>query len=117
MRYMLLIYSQEGETSPEENEMVSKMHRRVMNEASQLGILQGAAPLSPTSTATTVRRRNGQVLVVDGPFAETKEQLAGYYILDCENLAEAVEWAQKIPTACLGGEGSIEIRPFRFQPE
>jgi len=67
----------------------------------------------PTSTATTVRHQDNQVLVTDGPFAETKEQLAGCYILDCENLHEAIEWASKIPTACDGREGSVEIRPIR----
>ena len=55
-------------------------------------------------------------LITDGPFAETKEQLAGYYILDCENLDEAIEWAAKIPTACKGGEGCIEIRPLPGLP-
>jgi hypothetical protein len=54
--------------------------------------------------------------VLDGPFAETKEQLAGYYILDCENLDEAIEWAAKIPTACQGVEGCIEIRPIASIP-
>jgi hypothetical protein len=74
--------------------------------------LRGAEPLAPTSTATTVRVRHGETLVTDGPFAETKEQLAGYYIIECENLDEAIEWASKIPTACKGGEGCIEIRPM-----
>jgi hypothetical protein len=54
--------------------------------------------------------------MIDGPFAETKEQLAGYYILDCENLDEAIEWAAKSPTACKGGEGCIEIRPLPGLP-
>ena len=63
-------------------------------------------------TATTLRMRNGKLSITDGPFAETKEQLAGYYILDCENLDEAIAWAAKIPTACKGVEGCIEIRPI-----
>ena len=114
MRYMLLIYSREGEMSTEEEKAVAMTHHQVMNEAAQRGIFHGAEPLQPTTTATTVRRRDGgQVLVTDGPFAETKEQLAGYYILDCENLEEAIEWASKIPTACCGREGSVEIRPIR----
>jgi hypothetical protein len=54
--------------------------------------------------------------VTDGPFAETKEHLAGYYIMDCADLDEAIEWAAKIPTACQGLEGCIEIRPMRWQP-
>ncbi len=113
MRYMLLIYSREGEMSAEEEKVVAQTHHTVMNEATQRGIFHGAEPLMPTSTATTVRHEDGRVLITDGPFAETKEQLAGYYILDCENLDEAIEWASKIPTACCGREGSVEIRPIR----
>jgi hypothetical protein len=56
-----------------------------------------------------------KVFVTDGPFAETKEHLAGYYIIECENLDEAIEWAARIPTACQGREGCIEIRPMRWQ--
>ena len=70
----------------------------------------------PTATATTVRVNGGKPLVTDGPFAETKEQLAGYYILDCEDLDEAIAWAARIPTACKGGEGCIEIRPIMGLP-
>lgn len=113
MRYMFLIYSREGEMSAEQEKAVAMTHHTVMTEAAQKGIFHGAEPLMPTTTATTVRRQEDNVLVTDGPFAETKEQLAGYYILDCENLSEAVEWASKIPTACCGREGSVEIRPIR----
>jgi hypothetical protein len=115
MRYMMLIYSQEdvGELSAEEDARIGAQHRRVMQEASEKGILLGAEPLAPTSSATTSRMQNGKILISDGPFAETKEQLAGYYILDCQNLEEAMDWAAKIPTSCLGGEGCIEIRPMR----
>jgi len=60
--------------------------------------------------------QQGQVLVTDGPFAETKEQLAGYYILDCKDLDEAPEWAARIPTACASGSGCIEVRPIRLMP-
>jgi hypothetical protein len=58
---------------------------------------------------------DGRPVILDGPFAETKEQLAGYYILHCQDLDEAIGWAKKIPTACAGGDGCIEIRPMRFQ--
>ena len=64
--------------------------------------------LQPTTAATTVRIRNGETLVTDGPFAETKEQLGGYYVLDCENIDEALAYAAKIPAA---ESGSIEVRP------
>jgi hypothetical protein len=116
MHYMLLIYSNEDAVSRESIEEMAKIragHEAVMAETARRGILKGADPLQPTSTATTVRMQEGKVLVTDGPFAETKEQLAGYYILDCQNLDEAIEWASKIPTACAGREGCIEIRPLR----
>ncbi len=118
MRYMMLIYTREvdGGPLPEEGERVMAGHREVMQDAARKGILIGAEPLSPTSTATTVRMEHGNPLITDGPFAETKEQLAGYYILDCENLDEAIEWAARIPTACKGREGCIEIRPMPGLP-
>jgi hypothetical protein len=118
MRYMMLIYTKETENgpSPEEARQIRAAHWEVMSAATRKGILLGAEPLSPTATATTVRAQNGQRLITDGPFAETKEQLAGYYILDCENLDEAIEWAARIPTACKGNDGCIEIRPLPGLP-
>ena len=115
MRYMMLVYSTEGPDGlpAEEAERIRSGHQKVMEEATRKGVLRGAEPLAPTSTATTVRVQNGKALVTDGPFAETKEHLAGYYIMDCENLDEAIEWAAKIPTACQGHAGCIEIRPMR----
>ena len=83
-----------------------------MEETQRLGIFHGASPLQPTVTATTVRMDEGKPLVLDGPFAETKEQLAGYYILECKDLDEAIAWATKIPTACKGMDGCVEIRPL-----
>jgi len=116
MRYMMLVYSTEppGGLTAEEEQRIIAGHARVMEEARSKGVLEGAEPLASTCTATTVRMQNGKALITDGPFAETKEHLAGYYIIECENLDEAIEWAAKIPTACQGGEGCIEIRPFRF---
>lgn len=118
MRYMMLIYSTEapGGLTPEVEGQLYAGHRKVMEEATRKGVLMGAEPLAPTTSATTLRMQDGKALVLDGPFAETKEQLAGYYIIDCENLDEAIEWASKIPTACQGGTGCIEIRPMRWQP-
>ena len=112
MRYMFLIYSVETTVPRESLHQVAAAHRRVMDEASSKGVLLGAEPLKPTSTATTVRASSTGTVIVDGPFAETKEQLAGYYILDCRDLDEAIDWAKKIPTGCKGGEGCIEIRPL-----
>jgi hypothetical protein len=119
MRYMMLIYSKElpeGLLGPDERQELYAGHARTIQEATRRGVLRGVEPLSPTTTATTVRMQNGRALVTDGPFAETKEQLAGYYIIDCENLDEAIEWASKIPTTCKGGEGCIEIRPLPGLP-
>lgn len=74
------------------------------------GVLIAAEALQPTETATTVRVRNGKVSVTDGPFAETKEQLAGFYLVDARDLNEAIQMASKIPPA---REGSVEVRPVR----
>ena len=117
MRYMMLVYSAEGPDGMDaaEAERIRAGHALVIEEAKQKGVLEGCEPLAPTATATTVRKQDGKVLVTDGPFAETKEQLAGYYIINCENLDEAIEWAAKIPTQCQGRPGSIEIRPMRWQ--
>lgn len=117
MRYMLLIYSKEtGEATPEEMQRVAMGHKAVMEEAGRRGVLRGADPLKSASTATTLRMEGGKALITDGPFAETKEQLAGYYILDCRDLDEAIEWAKKLPTGCYGSEGCVEIRPLREFP-
>jgi hypothetical protein len=118
MRYMLLIYGQEDAAaamSAADAEQIMAGHITAMEDAKRKGILQSAAPLQPTKVATTVRMQDGKALITDGPFAETKEQLAGYYVLDCKNLDEAIEWATRIPTGCAGAVGCIEIRPFRFQ--
>jgi hypothetical protein len=120
MRYMLLIYSKETDLAalgPEEMAAMRAAHWSVMNETSQRGIFRGAEPLKPTSTATTVRVHDGKHVITDGPFAETKEQLAGYYILDCHDLDEAIAWASKIPTGCKGAYGSVEIRPLHPIPQ
>jgi hypothetical protein len=123
VRYMLLVYTNESElerASPEILGRVAEGHRTVMAEAQKAGSFVAAEPLASTATATTVRvSPDGggadRPMILDGPFAETKEQLAGYYILNCRDLDEAIAWAARIPTACGGGIGCIEIRPMRFQ--
>jgi hypothetical protein len=120
MRYMMLIYSTEVDmtTVPRsEYDKVAAAHGALLEETAKRGILVGANPLQGTNTATTVRHRNGEVVTFDGPFAETKEQLAGYYILDCADLDEAVAWAARIPTGCFGGSGCVEIRPLRSKSQ
>jgi hypothetical protein len=118
MRYMFLIYSREhpAQLSEEKLEQLRAAHLAVMDEARSKGTFEAAEPLRPTTTATTVRMEGGKPLILDGPFAETKEQLAGYYILECDNLDEAISWAAKIPTSCKGGDGCIEIRPVADLP-
>lgn len=117
MRYMLLIYGVEADSATmtrEEWDSMMQGHSVFANEALARGILVGGAPLQPTRTATTVRVRKGKILITDGPFAETKEQLAGTYILNCRDLEEAIELAAKIPDV---STGSIEIRPImEFNP-
>jgi hypothetical protein len=118
MRYMMLIYSQENESAtPENMGAVAAAHRSLMDEVRSRGILCAADPLQASSTATMVRVQDGDALITDGPYAETKEQLAGYYILDCKDLDEALAWAAKIPTACAGVAGCIEVRPIREFPQ
>ena len=78
-------------------------------EMTQRGVLRGGERLRPTTDATTVRVRDGEVLTSDGPFAETKEQIGGFYLVDCKDLDEAIEVASKIPGA---RHGSIEVRPI-----
>jgi hypothetical protein len=119
MRYMLLIYTREdamARGSQEEKQQVINGHIAVMQETRARGVLESGEPLAKTSAATTVRMQNGSPIITDGPFAETKEQLAGYYILDCKDINEAIGWAAKIPTACGGQQGCVEIRPLQAVP-
>ena len=112
MRYLLLIYNneQDYDAMPEaEREADYNNHYAFSQELADSGAMLGGEPLLPTTTATTVRARDGKVMTTHGPFAETKEQLSGYYIIDVADLDQATAWASKIPTAKYG---SIEIRPI-----
>ena len=112
MRYLALIYGEEAgreETAPEEMQKMMDAYEAFGKEAAERGVLQSGEALEPTSSATTVRVRNGETLTTDGPFAETKEQLGGYYLLDCKDLDEAIEMAAKIPGSW---HGSVEVRPI-----
>jgi hypothetical protein len=111
MRYLALIYTEESTEPPAEGEA-----RQMMEEYGSYtemiksrGVFLGGEGLQPSSTATTVRVQNGTVSTTDGPFTETKEQLGGYYLLDCKDLDEAIDLAAKIPGARWG---SIEVRPI-----
>jgi len=112
MKYMLLMYADEskGPQTPEEHEAHQpEVWYALMNEMRAAGVLVSQNGLSPIATATTVRVREGKSLITDGPFAETHEQLGGFFLLDCKDLDEALRWAAKIPSATLG---SIEVRPL-----
>ena len=111
MQYLLLIYGDEKIWNSMSESAINKTMEAYVAYSKELaasGALRGGSELSPISTATTVRVRNGKALTTDGPFAETKEQLGGYYLIDVPNLDEAIKWAAKIPSAV---HGSIEIRP------
>ena len=116
MRYMLLVYTDEVLSEQRSQEAWKELiagHVSVKDEAAKKGVLRGASPLKPSSTATTIRLQDNEVVIVDGPFADTKEQLAGYYLLDCENLDEAIEWGKKFVSACGPfGDHCFEIRPL-----
>jgi hypothetical protein len=110
MRFLLIIYDDEqrwASVGEEDAKAEIDAYWALDNEASAAGVLVGSAGLHPTETARTLRIRDGEQSVTDGPFAETKEQLGGYYLLECDSLDEALEWALKIPGA---RTGSVEVR-------
>jgi hypothetical protein len=112
MRYILLICTDEsavGALSPEEGSAMLAEYGAFGEEMGRRGVLQTGERLRPTTDATTVQVRDGKVLTADGPFAETKEQVGGYYVVDCKDLDEAIEVASKIPGARVG---TIEVRPI-----
>jgi hypothetical protein len=112
MRYLALIYIDEVDPStvqPDALEAMMAAYNQFGEAATKAGVLEGGAALQPTMTATTVRVRDGQRLTTDGPFAETKEALGGYYVLNCRDLDQAIEWAAQIPGAA---SGSVEVRPI-----
>ena len=108
MKYMLLIYSDERALSETERAECYVESTQLAQEIHSRGQYLAANPLHPTSMATSVRVRNGKRLVTDGPFAETREQLGGYFLIDASNLDEAIGIAARIPMAC---KGTVEVRP------
>ena len=112
MKYLLMIYGNETADMARPKEALDAemaQYFAFTEEVGNAGVLAGGEALHPTSTATTVRVSGGKITTTDGPFAETKEQLGGFFVLDCPNLDEAVKWAAKIPHASYG---SVEIRPI-----
>ena len=111
MQYLLLIYSDEkagADVSKAEMDAWMGEYVAYTDALQKAGVMLAGEALHPTSAATTVRVQNGKRVTTHGPFAETKEQLGGYYVLNCNNLDEAIEWAAKCPGA---RAGSIEVRP------
>jgi hypothetical protein len=111
MKYLMTIYTNEtadAQATPEQMQAVMGAYYAFTQEVREKKVYVGGEALHPTSSATTVRVRGGKTTTTDGPFAETKEQLGGYYLLDCKDLDEAIEYAAKIPGAAAG---SVEIRP------
>lgn len=110
MKYMLLMYWEESTvpSSPEEQQADQAAWAALLRDARAAGVLESTGGL-PSGNTTTVRVREGKALITDGPFAETHEQLGGYFLLNCENLDEAIAWAAKVPA---GQNGAIEIRPL-----
>jgi hypothetical protein len=112
MQYMFLIYGDEkayASLTPAAMGEVMAAFGSYTGQLAEAGVLRDGSELAPVRTATTVRVRTKKLAVTDGPFAETKEQLGGYYLVDCANLDEAIAWAGKCPGAEFG---SIEIRPL-----
>ena len=112
MEYMILIYGDERAWGSLDEAKLKAMYAEYGSYTQELikaGVMRGGSELKPIATATTVRVRGGKVLSTDGPFAETKEQLGGYYLIDVANLDEAVKWAGKCPGA---KTGSVEVRPL-----
>lgn len=109
MKYMLLVYLDEQCLSESERQECYVESSKLVRELQEKGKFLDASPLHPVATATSVRVRDGKRLVTDGPFAETREQLGGFYLVDAENLDEALAIAERIPPA---KKGTIEVRPL-----
>ena len=108
MKYMLLIYMDERAMNEAEREQCYKDSTQLTHELNARGQYLAASPLQPVATATSVRVREGKRLVTDGPFAETREQLGGYFMVDAKDLDEAIGIAARIPAA---SKGTVEVRP------
>lgn len=117
MQYLLLIYHDEGRwdaLSEAERHTVYGGYRALRQELENAGKFKGGSQLQPTSTATVIRVRNGKTAITDGPYAETKEQLGGYFLVDARDLDDAMAIAARIPSA---STGSIEVRPLVMQQQ
>ena len=114
MHYALMIYAAEEiieNYSTGEREQALEGHRALQKRAKSAKVFVQATQLMPTHAATSVRGRDGKITVIDGPFAETKEQFLGFYVMDCDSLDQAMEYAKMIPNV---HDGCIEIRPIEY---
>ena len=117
MKYMALIYTDPASwdsVPEEERKAIYQRYLDLTEEARASGVYVGAAQLGSTGDATTVRIRDAETLVTDGPYAEVKEALGGYYLFDCASLDEALDWAAKIPAAA---RGAVEVRALYVDEE
>lgn len=108
MKFILLLYQDEADENRTHGEPNIKAHMDLARQMVEDGTYVAASPLRLTPTATTVRVRNDNAVVTDGPFSETKESLGGYYLLECESIDQAIAYASKLPQA---REASVEVRP------
>ena len=112
MKYLLAIYANEAEASkmtPEDGTKMSQAHGAYAEALVKAGVMQGGQRLRPASDATTVRVRNGKTEVLNGPYAETREQLGGFYMIDVPDLDAALSWAARCPSS---SQGTMEVRPI-----
>jgi len=117
VQYMALIYSDEEQwaaLSDDERQGMYAQYRALSQDAQEAGVMAGGNELGPTRDATTVRVRGDETLVTDGPYAEVKEALGGYFLFECDSLDAALDWAARIPAA---EHGAVEVRPVYVDPE
>ncbi|GAA3085110.1 hypothetical protein JOF29_002976 [Kribbella aluminosa] len=108
MEYLVLIYRDESKDGEVDWDKLGQEYEEYTAAVAQAGVMRGGQKLQPSVTASTVAVRDGERLVTDGPFAEAREQLGGFFVLECANLDEALEWAARCPGA---SHGTVELRP------
>jgi hypothetical protein len=110
MQYMVLIYQNESNDDDVDWTQLGKDYKEYAAAVVQAGVMRGGHQLQPSAAATTVAVRDGERLVTDGPLAEVREQLGGFFVLECADLDEALEWAARCPGA---SHGTVEVRPVK----
>lgn len=115
-QYLLSVHMVEGEAPPTDEEMQQAYQDvdALNDELQQAGVWVFAGGLHPADTATVVQRKDGEILTTDGPFAETKEHIGGFWVIEADDLDAALKWAEKATVAC---QAPVEVRPFQDEPE